>query len=85
MAENCGAKAVRVLTELRAKHSVGGDAAKSWGIDGDSGVLADLSEQGVFEPLEVKLQAVKSAIESACVLLRVDDIVSGLGNKQPGR
>jgi len=29
---------------------------------------------GVWEPQAVKLQSVKTAVESACLLLRVDDI-----------
>jgi chaperonin GroEL (HSP60 family) len=36
-----------------------------------------INYQGVWEPYTVKAQTVKTAIESACLLLRVDDIVSG--------
>lgn len=85
LAENCGSKAVRLVTELRAKHAVGGAAAAAWGIDGRTGALADMAERGVLEPLEVKLQTAKSALEAACMLLRVDDIVSGLGANKQGR
>jgi T-complex protein 1 subunit gamma len=81
LAENCGAKAVRVLTELRAKHSTGGAAAAMFGVNGRTGELADMKELGVMESLEVKLQTVKGAIEAAALLLRVDDIVSGIGKK----
>lgn len=31
---------------------------------------------------EVKAQTIKTAIESACLLLRVDDIVSGISKKK---
>jgi len=41
-----------------------------------------MKELGVWEPLSVKTQTIKSAIESACLLLRVDDIVSGLSKKK---
>ena len=34
---------------------------------------------GIWEPFTVKSQTIKTAIESACLLLRVDDIVSGVG------
>lgn len=81
LVENCGGKAVRVLTELRAKHSAGGAAAATWGVNGRTGELADMKELGVLESLEVKLQTAKSAIEAAALLLRVDDIVSGIGKK----
>lgn len=32
----------------------------------------------VWDPVQVKLQTYKTAIESACMLLRIDDIVSGI-------
>jgi len=38
----------------------------------------------IFDPISVKSQIYKSAIESACLLLRVDDIVSGIKKKQEG-
>jgi T-complex protein 1 subunit gamma len=36
---------------------------------------------GIWEPMAVKAQTLKTAIESACLLLRVDDIVSGVSVK----
>jgi T-complex protein 1 subunit gamma len=68
---------VRVLTELRAKHAQGGDGLY-YGIDGNSGKIADMKEVNVWDPLAVKQQTFKTAIESACMLLRIDDIVSGI-------
>jgi T-complex protein 1 subunit gamma len=58
--QNAGASPVRVLTALRAKHAEGGS---TWGIDGDTGKLADMKEYGVWEPEAVKLQSIKTAIE----------------------
>ncbi|RAL67951.1 hypothetical protein DID88_008675 [Monilinia fructigena] len=55
------------------EHAEGGS---SWGIDGDKGTLVDMNEYGVWEPEAVKLQSIKTAVESACLLLRVDDICS---------
>ncbi len=73
--ENCGADIIRVQTQLRAKHA--GGANVSWGIDGEKGVLADMESLGIWEPVAVKQQTVKTAIESAAMLLRIDEIVSG--------
>ena len=73
--ENCGADIIRVQTQLRAKHA--GGANTQWGIDGEKGVLADMAELGVWEPVAVKQQTIKTAIESASMLLRIDEIVSG--------
>jgi T-complex protein 1 subunit gamma len=49
----------------------------SWGLNGITGELVDMKEYGIWEPLSVKLQTIQSAIESACMILRIDDIVSG--------
>lgn len=75
LVQNCGAQPIRVLAELRAKHALG---QHTFGIDGDTGKVVDMLDFGVWEPEAVKQQLVKTAIESACLLLRVDDIVSGV-------
>ncbi|KAF3935907.1 hypothetical protein ABW20_dc0105530 [Dactylellina cionopaga] len=79
--QNCGASAVRILTQLRAKHAEGG---YTWGINGDTGKIIDMHEYGVWEPEAVKLQSLKTAIESACLLLRVDEICGAKSGKQGG-
>ena len=38
----------------------------------------------MYEPFAVKSQTIKTAIEAACMLLRIDDIVSGMSNKAGG-
>ncbi|XP_062516780.1 T-complex protein 1 subunit gamma-like [Corticium candelabrum] len=73
--QNCGGNTIRTLTALRAKHAVGGNS--SWGIDGVKGMIVDMNDLGVWDPLSVKLQSYKTAIETAILLLRIDDIVSG--------
>jgi T-complex protein 1 subunit gamma len=83
--QNAGASPIRILTQLRAKHAEGEEGAgSSWGIDGENGKVVDMREYGVWEPLAVKEQSVKTAVESACLLLRVDDIVAAKAAKQPG-
>ncbi|CAK7274955.1 T-complex protein 1 subunit gamma [Sporothrix epigloea] len=78
--QNAGQSPVRVITDLRAKHAEG---KSSWGINGDTGTLADMNEYGVWEPEAIKVQSIKTAIEAACLLLRVDDICSAK-KAQPG-
>jgi len=81
--QNSGNSPIRVLTQLRAKHAEGTDGSgSSWGIDGDNGKVVDMKEYGVWEPLAVKAQSIKTAVESACLLLRVDDIVAAKAAKQ---
>jgi T-complex protein 1 subunit gamma len=82
--QNCGAKVVKVLTELRAKHAQNRTENVHWGIDGNKGTVADMRALGIWEPLAVKVQTIKTAIEAACLLLRVDDIVSGIKKKEKG-
>lgn len=73
--QNSGGNPIRVLSELRAKHAQG---AFTTGIDGDAGKVVDMVDYGIWEPEVIKQQSIKTAIESACLLLRVDDIVSGV-------
>merc|ERR1719415_31632 len=75
LANNCGANPIRTLTQLKAKHATEGNA--SWGVNGLTGKVEDMKQVGVLEPLAVKLQTYKTAIETAILLLRIDDIVSG--------
>lgn len=78
LAQNCGANTIRALTALRAKHaSHTGDGVCAWGIDGESGEIVDMNVKQIWEPLAVKLQTYKTAVETAILLLRIDDIVSG--------
>lgn len=81
LAQNAGASPIRVLTRMRAKHVEG---QVNWGLDGESGNLVDMQEYGVWEPEAVKMQSIKTAVESACLLLRVDDICSGKSAQQAG-
>lgn len=81
--QNAGASPIRILTQLRAKHAEGEEGeGSSWGIDGENGKVVDMRQYGVWEPLAVKEQSVKTAVESACLLLRVDDIVAAKAAKQ---
>ncbi len=61
--QNCGGDTIRTLTALRAKHATTSADNKTWGINGETGELTDISKLGIWEPLAVKLQAYKTAIE----------------------
>lgn len=78
LATNCGADVVRIMTELRAKHSTGGAEGLHFGIDGNLGKIVDMRTANIWDPVSVKLQTFKTSIEAACMLLRIDDIVSGI-------
>jgi len=74
--QNCGANPIRTITALRAKHSTGEQS--HWGVDGEGGTIVDMNDYGVWEPFSVKAQTYKTAVETAILLLRIDDIVSGV-------
>jgi|TARA_B110000305_G_C19403270_1_gene621317 T-complex protein 1 subunit gamma len=83
LAQNSGGDVVRMLTDLRARHAAGGPNSKLMGIDGNSVTIENMEERAIWDPCAVKIQTYKTAIESACMLLRIDDIVSGI--KKEGR
>ncbi|XP_068209509.1 T-complex protein 1 subunit gamma-like [Palaemon carinicauda] len=74
LTQNCGGNVIRMLTNLRAKHA-GGEI--HWGVNGETGELADMRTLKIWDPLSVKLQVYKTAVETAILLLRIDDILSG--------
>lgn len=74
LAQNCGASVIRLLTELRSKHSAN---LNTWGVNGTTGEAADMRKLMIWEPFCVKTQTLKTSIESACMILRIDDVVSG--------
>lgn len=60
--QNCGGNVVKQLTTLRAKHHQQADQF-SWGIDGETGQLVDMHKFGIWEPIAVKMQTIKTALE----------------------
>merc|ERR1719188_1248221 len=65
LAHNCGADVVRVMTDLRARHSAADGI--DWGIDGNKGVVANVKEQGIMDSFAVKKQILKTAVEAAAM------------------
>ncbi len=73
LAENAGLDPIDSLVELRSAHD-GGDTAA--GLDAYTGDTIDMAEEGVYEPLRVKTQAIESATEASVMLLRIDDVIA---------
>jgi thermosome len=73
LTENAGLDPIDILSELRARHENG----ETWaGIEVREGKIQDMSKAGVFEPLIVKKQIIKSATEAASMILKIDDIIA---------
>merc|ERR1711870_11720 len=82
LAHNCGADVVRVMTDLRARHASSEGAGVNWGIDGNKGTVADVKALGITDTFTVKQQTFKTAVEAAAMLLRIDDIISGISKRK---
>ncbi len=73
LSENAGLNSIDILPALRSSHEKG----EVWaGINVFEGKIQDMKVLGVFEPLSVKKQIIKSATEAAVMILKVDELVS---------
>ncbi|MDH5437856.1 MAG: thermosome subunit beta [Candidatus Bathyarchaeota archaeon] len=80
LAENAGLDPIDIISELRARHKKG----QVWtGIEAHEGKVTDMKKMGVFEPLVVKKQIIKSATEAASMILKIDDIIASGKMKAP--
>jgi chaperonin GroEL (HSP60 family) len=84
LAENAGLEPIDIIVELRAAHEKPEGQYK--GVNVFSGKVENMRDKGVVEPLIVKEQAVKSATESASMILRIDDVIASTKPKEgPGK
>jgi thermosome len=79
LAENGGLEPIDILVELRQVHDKA--TGKNMGINVFNGKLQDSIATGVIEPIMVKEQAIKSAAESAALILRIDDVITAKAPK----
>jgi len=79
LAENAGLDPIDVLVELRSAHDK--ETGKYMGINVFTGKVQNSIDNGVIEPLVVKEQAIKSAAESAAMILRIDDVITAKSPK----
>jgi thermosome len=88
LTENAGFDPIDVLVELRSAHDK--ETGKYKGINVFTGKVENSIDSGVIEPIVVKIQAIKSAAESASMILRIDDVImskapkGGPGGGMPG-
>jgi chaperonin GroEL (HSP60 family) len=83
LAENAGLDPLDIIVDLRAAHDKPDGQYR--GINVFTGKIENMREKGVLEPSIVKEQAIKSASESATMILRIDDIIASSKPKEgPG-
>jgi thermosome len=79
LAENAGLEPIDVLVDLRSAHEK--EDGKYIGVNVFTGKTQNTLDNGVIEPISVKEQAIKSAAESACMILRIDDVITAKAPK----
>jgi len=80
LSENAGLNPIDVLSELRTRHEKG----ETWaGVGVLEGKVQDMLKLGVFEPITVKKQIIRSATEAACMILKIDDVIAAGKMKAP--
>ncbi|MBS7616032.1 TCP-1/cpn60 chaperonin family protein [Candidatus Bathyarchaeota archaeon] len=80
LAENAGLEPIDIIVELRAAHEK--TDGHYMGVNVFAGKVENMYENGVVEPAVVKEQAVKSATESASMILRIDDVIAATKPKE---
>jgi len=81
LAENAGLDPIEAIVNLRAKHKEG----QRWaGINVFEGKIDDMYKLNVLEPVLVKKQTIKSAVEAAAMILRIDDIIAASRLEEKG-
>ena len=66
-------KPIEIVTELRRMHAVEG--VKGAGINVKKGVVSDMYDLNVLQPLLVSTSAINLATETCALILKIDDLV----------
>jgi thermosome len=81
LADNAGLDVLDTMVEMKASHEKKGGFAM--GVNVFKEGVIDMLEEGVVEPMVVKLQAIKSAVEVSSMILRIDDVVAASAPEMP--
>ncbi len=80
LARNAGMNPIDSITQLRAKQSSG---QKYTGVDISNGIIGSMEKLQIIEPLKVKEQVIKSATETANMILRIDNVIASKSGSPP--
>lgn len=83
LADNSGFDATDVLNKLRQKHAAKDGAGARIGLDVNTGGVTDTHAAFVWEPALVKINAIASAAEAACLVLSVDETIRNPRSEAP--
>jgi thermosome len=79
IARNSGLDTINSIVNLRAKHAEN----KNAGLNVNTGVAEDMLENGVVDPLRVKINSIKAGSEAAEMVLRVDSMLRAQSSSMP--
>ncbi|MFB0557908.1 MAG: thermosome subunit beta [Candidatus Bathyarchaeia archaeon] len=80
LAENAGMDPIDSISEVQSRHEKG----EVWvGLNPIEGEVSDMAKLDVYEPLQVKAQAIKSSTEASTMLLKIDDVIAASKMKPP--
>jgi thermosome len=82
LADNAGLDILDTMVAMKAAHAKKKGIAMGVNVY-DEGVI-DMLDEGVVEPMVVKLQAIKSGVEVASMILRIDDVIAAKTGGGPG-
>lgn len=78
LAENAGLDPIDIIAQLKKAHEAG---LVNYGLNLFNDSIEDTLNAGIVEPYKVKSQAISSASELACMILRIDDVLISKGRK----
>ena len=73
LCENSGFDEIDTISELISLHEKGKNKS---GLNCFVGVVTDTLKEKIVEPINVKMQAIKSATEISSMILRIDDVIA---------
>jgi thermosome len=73
LSENAGMDPIDTLSDMQSQH----EKKLLWiGVNTLEGKVDDMAKLDVYEPMQVKAQAIKSATEASTLLLKIDDVIA---------
>ena len=73
LAENAGLNPIAIVTDLRNRHAKGD---KNAGINVRKGLITNILEENVVQPLLVSTSAIELATETVRMILKIDDLIA---------
>jgi|EP00670_Eutreptiella_braarudii_P005943 T-complex protein 1 subunit eta len=84
LADNAGFDSIDVMNKLRYMHAKKDEDGSLYGVDIETGGVCDTLAKYVWEPVDMKRNALYAATEAANLILSIDETVRNPKSEQPG-